>query len=161
MSMYARREVLRVTEFEDLMYVTAYGKKLEDVVIDASEKFGPGARQSFKDECDINNILKKYQKTGVVDWLAKHEGTYADVSAFDFMSAQMTIVEAKRMFGDLPSSVRKRFSNDPAEFLLFMEDDSNLEEAIKLGLATRKVVEEPIVAAVAAPPVSSPVSPAV
>lgn len=137
----------------DLFFVTAYGPKLEDVVIDASSKWGPGAKQSFKDESDINLIMRKYQKSGAISWLARHEGDFADVSSFDFLDAQLTVAKAKEMFADLPSSVRSRFQNDPAEFLFFMSDSGNQEEAVKLGLAVRK---EPTVTPKAAPTVVVP-----
>lgn len=130
--------MLRRKDFADMFFVSAYGPKLVDVVVDATERFGPGAKQSFKEECDINNIMAKYQRTGALSWLAKYDGQYGDFSAFDFMDAQLTVAKAKEMFGALPSSVRKRFQNDPAEFLDFMSRTENAEEAIKLGLATAK-----------------------
>jgi len=40
----------------------------------------------------------------------------------------------------LPSDVRKRFSNDPAELIDFLADKKNDEEAIKLGLKIKKNV---------------------
>lgn len=124
-------------------FVTAYGPKRK-VVIDASDKFGPGAKQSFREECDINNIMRKYQKTGALTWLAKHEPTFGDFTGFDFMEAQMIVAKAKEMFADLPSSVRERFAHDPAKFLEFMEDPANVDEAVKLGLAVKR---EPVVPA--------------
>lgn len=148
------KEVIMIgSDYKDMFFVTAYGPKRRDVVVDASEKFGAGARQSFKDECDINNIMKKYQVTGVIDWVAKYEGSYSDLTGYDFMESQLIVAKASEMFADLPSSVRKRFQNDPGEFLEFMSDESNSEEAIKLGLATRR--QEP---AVVAPPVEVPAS---
>lgn len=145
--------MLNREDYKDFFVVSAYGPKLRSVVIDATKEFGVGAKQSFKEECDINRIMAKYQKTGAVSWLTKHEGSYGDVSSFDFLDAQLVVAKAKEMFADLPSSVRSRFSNDPAEFLFFMQDTGNAEEAIRLGLAVRKpVVEEPEVV----PPVVVP-----
>jgi hypothetical protein len=45
-------------------------------------------------------------------------------------------------FAELPSDIRERFNNDPAEFVDFCLDEANNEEAANLGLAFRKF-EEP------------------
>lgn len=117
---------------------TAYGPHLR-----IRQHFAPEGRtkQSFKAECDINNIMARYQRTGVLDFVAKHQGRYADVTGLEFQSAQDLIVGAKEMFMDLPSKVRSRFQNDAGQFLEFMSDPQNTEEAIKLGLAKRRPVE--------------------
>ena len=39
----------------------------------------------------------------------------------------------------LPSDVRSRFGNNPAELLDFLNDNSNYDEAIRLGLIHAKV----------------------
>ena len=95
-------------------------------------------QQSFADECDINNIVARYVTTGVLgDPLSvpTNSPQYGDfTSVADFHVAQTIIAEATQMFDLLPASIRKRFENDPAQLLAFMEDDSNREEAIKLGL---------------------------
>ena len=35
-------------------------------------------KQSFADECDINNIMKRYIKDGVVNHLNTYQGNYGD-----------------------------------------------------------------------------------
>lgn len=122
-------------------FVRAYSDKL-DVFVDTTNG-GPGAKQSFRGECDINNIMAKYQRTGVVSWLNSREPSSIDLTGYDFREAMDVVAHAKATFADLPSSVRKRFGNDPSEFLLFMDDSANAAEAIKLGLATERVVEVP------------------
>jgi len=104
----------------------------------ANEANGPGALQSFKDECDINRIMAGYQRTGVATWLEQREGQYKDVTGLDFLLAMDTVVKAREMFDELPSSVRDKFYNDPALFLDFMHDPKNQDEMIALGLARRK-----------------------
>jgi len=47
-----------------------------------------------------------------------------------------TVIVAQSAFDALPARIRERFRNDPAQFLHFMSEDSNLPEMIKLGLAT-------------------------
>lgn len=92
-------------------------------------------KQSFKKDCDINVIMGKYAKGQVVDHLAKWEGSFGDFPAMEFQEAMNLTVKAQEMFDDLDSSVRKRFGNNPFEFLQFANDPKNIDELRKLGLA--------------------------
>ena len=98
-------------------------------------------QQHFRDECDINSIIRRYQKTGfLVDPLtpATAQPKYGDFAVEqDFLAAQTLIAHASQAFDDLPAWLRKRFSNNPAELLAFLEDESNREEAVKLGLVSQ------------------------
>jgi len=75
-------------------------------------------KQSFKDECDINFILRDYGRTGVVRHLNEARARYMDVSEVgDYESALLTVKAAEEQFMSLPAKVRKVFRNSPAEFL--------------------------------------------
>lgn len=101
-------------------------------------------RQSMKDECDINIIMRKYQKTGAVAHVREFGAFYGDVEPVTFHEAMETIRQANEMFAALPSSVRKRFSNDPSEFLDFVsKPQENEAELRKLGLWKRTPEPEP------------------
>ncbi len=91
-------------------------------------------KQAMQSECDINNIMAKYQKTGVIDFVNEHQSHYGDVTGIGFQNSMQTVTRARELFGELPSSVRKRFGNDPMEFFEFVNDPENREEAIKLRL---------------------------
>ncbi len=91
-------------------------------------------KQSFKDECDINNIMAKYQKTGAIAHLNTHGAEYGFATSQDFASAMRTITIAQDMFDGLPSSIRNRFANDPGQFLDFVQDADNKKEGQDLGL---------------------------
>lgn len=98
-------------------------------------------KQSFKDECDINNIIKSYSQTGQIRHInAKAaQGTYEDLpEPMDLQEALNTVRDANTAFASLPSQVRDRFQNDPGQFLAFMQDPANQDEMIRLGLATRR-----------------------
>lgn len=91
--------------------------------------------QSFKDECDINTIMGRYLKTGVLpENLTQREAQYLDVSDIDFQAAAELVAGAKSLFEQLPSSIRNRFENDPAKLLAFTSDENNRREAAELGL---------------------------
>jgi len=101
-------------------------------------------KQSFKDECDINQIVKKHKPADLMMTLEQQNGQiYADVSEIpDYQTAMDTIASANQLFASLPAQLRKRFNNDPAEYLNFVQNEENLSEAIKLGLASEKTVPE-------------------
>lgn len=92
-------------------------------------------KQSFKDECDINVILAKYTKTGVLPDLIKQNPQYGDFStAEDYQTSLNKVIFAETQFNSLSSRVRDRFHNDPVEFLNFVHDEKNLKEMKELGL---------------------------
>lgn len=96
------------------------------------------AIQSAKDECNINHIMARYGRTGLlVDPLtvSNRSPQFGDFSTMtEFIDAQNMIAEAQQLFDMLPASLRKRFSNDPAQMLDFLSSEDNRDEAIKLGL---------------------------
>jgi phage internal scaffolding protein len=106
--------------------------------------------QSERENVNINNIVAKAKKTGVLGsgLPAQRKERYGDFSSSeDFLSQQNKIVEFKTMFDNLPSDVRNRFNNNPAQLLDFVADPENKEEAIELGLLpkpeiTKQIIEE-------------------
>src|SRR5262245_43276128 len=119
---------------------TAYGPK-ERVKLEFPAGEGR-TKQSFKDECDINVIMRRYEKTGVLTHLRKVQPEFADCTGRDFNEAMNLVAEARTAFAELPSSVRDRFDNDPAKFLDFCQDEGNLDEAGELGLLSRQGMEK-------------------
>jgi len=108
-------------------------------------------KQSFKDECDINRIMARYAATGTLDFVNRREAQFLDVSDIDFQNAMQIVTQSREAFMTLPSAVRDRFANDPAQILAFLADESNREEAIKLGLVTKPLDAPAPVADPAAP----------
>lgn len=94
-------------------------------------------KQSFKDECDINRIMARYAATGTLDFVNRREAQFLDVSDIDFQNAMQIVTQSREAFMTLPSIVRDRFNNDPAQLLGFLSDESNREEAVKLGLVIK------------------------
>lgn len=96
-------------------------------------------QQQFKDVSDVNHIMRRYQQTGEITHLARSQGVYADVSRIkDYHSALQTVLDANAAFMTLPADVRNRFSNDPGQFISWLQDSKNLDEAVSLGLLERK-----------------------
>ncbi len=89
-------------------------------------------KQSFKDETDINKILKRAQKTGTISHLNKHEGRYADFSDFDFFTNLQMLSQGREIFDDLPSEIRREFNNSPAGFFKYVNDPENKDRLAEL-----------------------------
>ncbi|WNK14797.1 MAG: internal scaffolding protein [Microvirus sp.] len=104
---------------------------------------GPGrTKQSFKDECDINNLMAKYLKTGHMEHVNQALPRFECVSEHDFQSAQNLIADAKSMFENIPSAVRARFENNAGKLLDWVHDPKNVEEAASLGFLDLERVPE-------------------
>jgi len=114
---------------------TAYGprKSVQLVCLDESR-----AKQSMKQECDINFIVGQYKKTGLITHVSRQEGYYDDVETMDFHSAMNIIARAEQTFGQVPAHIRKLFGNDMGAFLEFAQDPKNEDRMVELGLATKK-----------------------
>jgi len=94
-------------------------------------------KQEFKNECDINRIVNKYHRTGQMP--QQKVGMFADVSNLGtFQESLQLVTQADKDFKGLRSEIRNRFNNNPQELIEFLEDDSNYDEACKLGLIVKK-----------------------
>jgi phage internal scaffolding protein len=92
------------------------------------------AQQQFKDECDINTILERFNVTGQLP-VSPLEPQFGDFSGIkDYQSALNAVLEAEESFAALPARVRERFANDPAAFVDFCLDAANRDEMKALGL---------------------------
>ncbi len=89
-------------------------------------------KQTFRDETDINKILKRAQVTGTVSHLAKHEGRYGDFSNYDFFANTLMLTKGREIFDDLPSEVRAEFNQSPAGFFQFVNDPANRDRLNEL-----------------------------
>lgn len=104
-------------------------------------------RQSFSDECDINNIMARFEKTGIIEHLNQHQGTYGDFTLItDYHSALLQVIDAQNSFNSLPSKLRAQFNNDPGLFLTFVQDPDNIPELEKMGLIPKQHTGEEIAA---------------
>jgi phage internal scaffolding protein len=100
------------------------------------------AQQNFKDECDINYIVRQFGLTGELpgNTLSPQYGDFTGV--LDYHSAVNAVLAAQDDFMALPAQMRSRFNNDPAQLIDFLSLEENREEAIKLGLVAAKPISE-------------------
>jgi phage internal scaffolding protein len=101
------------------------------------------AQQNFKDECDINHIVRQFGLTGELPGkpMSPQYGDFTGV--LDYHSAVNAVLAAQDDFMELPAQMRSRFNNDPAQLIDFLGNEENREEAIKLGLIAAKPISEP------------------
>lgn len=99
--------------------------------------------QHHANEVNINAIVSRYQKTGVLPTVDRLPG-YGDFSEVrDYHAACDQVRAAEAAFMMLPSGIRKRFRNDVGELLRFLDDDRNREEAVALGIVEARVAQAP------------------
>jgi phage internal scaffolding protein len=98
-------------------------------------------QQSFRDECDINNILRQFNVTGQLP-VGSVQPQYGDFSGItDYQSALNAVMAAQDSFLALPAKVRAKFDNDPALFVEFASDEANKDELKALGLLRQETAQ--------------------
>lgn len=99
------------------------------------------AQQHFKDECDINTILQKFNITGLLPEapLSPRYGDFTGIG--DYHTALNRVIAAQDEFEALPAQIRARFDNDPSKLIDFLEDNNNRPEAEELGLVEKAAAE--------------------
>lgn len=93
--------------------------------------------QADMDAADVNKIMAKYEKTGVlIDPLGvMREPTYGDFTEVkNYHEMMIAVRNVERAFATQPAKIKNRFNNNPQELIDFLENRDNDEEAIKLGL---------------------------
>lgn len=103
-------------------------------------------KQSFKDECDINKLMKRWSASGDLSNVLRSfelengfRASYGDYTGVQSYHESLNrVLAAENAFMQLPSSLRERFRNDPGEFLAFVQDPENERELVELGLQTEK-----------------------
>jgi len=101
-------------------------------------------KQCFKDTCDVNKILRQYDKTGLLTHVNEAQKRYGDFTQVNEYQVSLNIVnEAKASFAALPSNVRKEFDNDPGKFMEFISNPQNLDKMVEMGLAVKPSKQAP------------------
>lgn len=86
------------------------------------------AVQDQKDSTDINNILRRFQATGLIEHVNKYEPQYGEFSQYDYHENLTKIREVEQAFGELPSSVRNEFDNDPQQWIEHIANPDNVDD---------------------------------
>lgn len=114
-------------------YIDHLGRTRRKVTLDTGSGL---TEQAHKKQCDINHILKDYQRTRLLKHVNNNQGRYDDITPMEFQDAMRIVAKSQQMFEQLPANIRKRFHNDPSEFLEFTQSPENRMELQKMGLLT-------------------------
>lgn len=105
-------------------------------------------QQHFKKECDINWIVKQFKDVNGFEledsyrgFVSGHFGDFSNVS--DYQTALLQCKQANEAYENLPQKVKDKFGNRIDMFLNFVDDISNVNEMVELGLLKR--LNEPVV----------------
>lgn len=94
-------------------------------------------------EADINVIMKRYQPGAPLPQVTQ-QPIYGDFTEIgDYRSMVEKINAANEAFNQVPAHIRRRFGNDPQEFMNFVHNKDNLDELRKLGLANPEPTPPP------------------
>lgn len=120
-------------------------RKRRPVLLDCS-LIPSKTQQHFRDDANINLIMKKFVRTGI---LGSPDGAsrmprFGDFSNIDYQKSMEIVASAKSGFEGLPSDIRALFENDVQQMLDFIADPDNKDDAIELGLLAKDPVDLPL-----------------
>lgn len=117
------------------MFRTPYEPHKRQAMAPCASKTPSRTKQAFKDECDINKIMRKWEKQQTITHVRDGMPSYGDFSnAMEYKEAADRVLAANEAFMQLPAGVRARVNNSPAQFLDFIGDPENRAELEELGL---------------------------
>lgn len=113
-------------------------------------------KQSFKDESNINFIMAKYAKTGVLPQARQDQlGQFLDLpDQIDLHTALQFMDVGSEAFEKLPAQLRKTFNNSPVEFLEALQSADHRDMLIEFGIFNRPPAPAPAPDPNPAPPPS-------
>lgn len=91
-------------------------------------------QQHFKDEVNINNIVKRFEQTGLLEHTNNAQPQYGEATGQTFTEAMFMVREAEENFMQLPSEIRREFGNDVSTYLDAIGDPSKMPMLAELGL---------------------------
>lgn len=92
-------------------------------------------KQEFKQDCDINVLLKRFTQSGSVLPVARPP-VYGDATIYpeSFQDAMQIVAATNEAFDALPSDLRVAFQNDPRQYLSALQSEEGREFIRQHGL---------------------------
>ena len=92
-------------------------------------------KQADADAADINKIIKRFYRTGLLDDMVPGEARYGDFTgSLEYYDAMVKVREAQEDFLLAPAELRRYCDNDVGKFLDLVQDPDQLEKLKELGL---------------------------
>jgi len=93
-------------------------------------------QQSHAAAADVRNIIKQYDRTGLIANVNKGIAQYGDYSEINEYAEALNMVrEAEQSFQEIPSHIREQFNNNAGLFFEFATNPKNSEKMVEMGLA--------------------------
>jgi len=109
-----------------------YSKRIAVIAPSADDGM---TQQHFKDQVDINNILAKYRRTGVVEHVKKARELYGDFTELGEYARDLDkVAKAQQTFEMMPAEIRNQFKNSIQGFFEFIGDEKNKDQCVKWGI---------------------------
>lgn len=122
-------------------FATAYGDRVSEPFFTEGDSL---TQQHMKKECDIKEIIKRHDRTGIIEHVNRGVAQYGDYSEVnEYREALDLINNAQESFMNLPSDIRAMFGNDAGEFFEFATNPENADRMVQLGLAPSPDSVEP------------------
>lgn len=102
-------------------------------------------KREFKKDADINVIMDRFKKTGVLPINTKTPMYMDTTQVPNLQQAMEVMISAEKAFAALPAQVRKEFDNNPMNFVDYATKPENLPKLREWGLAPpEKEPEKPM-----------------
>lgn len=122
-----------------MKFKTAYSKRTpSETNIDYSD-IPSMAVQEQKESTDINNILRRFQETGLIEHVNEHQD-YGDFTNVDFQTQQNTVAKIQSTFNELPGNVRQQFNHNPQKWIDHISNPDNVLD-MKDGVIDNQIVD--------------------
>ena len=122
-----------------MVFKTGYGERQRVMTEPKGESL---TQQHFAHEADVRNIIKQYDKTGLIANVQKGVARYGDYSEVnEYREALDLVNQANATFAELPAELREMFQNNAGTFLEFATNPENENKMIELGLKEAPVQE--------------------
>ena len=110
---------------QSIVSIMNYPKRETGISFDPNDDM---TDQSYKNSCDINSIMKQYEKTGLLPQQTSIPAKYGDFSETpDLIQAFNIASRAVEAFDSLPPDIRKAMDNNPENLEIFIQDPANYE----------------------------------
>lgn len=121
-----------------MTFQTAYSEKVQQRTVNTLPS---RTKQSMSENLDVNNIIKRYKKTGILQRATDFEGIYGDFTTYDLREAIEKVRDAEKLFMEVPSKIRNQFENNAAAFIDFATNPANRQQMVDWNMADPLPVE--------------------
>lgn len=96
---------------------------------------------------DINFLMEKYKPDELAQYIAARSSYRQEILDHDFsrepslQDARNVVAESRRAFFDLPDDIKTQFRSH-VEFLKFIDNPSNAEKLLRLGLISKTQLDK-------------------